>query len=187
MAMNIELNTACGEGDLARARAALRGGDELWVAWAMAGQAGHAELIRWLAEQVTSEADRRRGLHEALKLAAQQGHLAAVHALLAAGAAPPQRPTRGGLHAAAQNGHREIVVALLDAGWPVDALDEDDSTPLAEAVLAERLAVVELLLERGADASHADALGNSPIGLARAHGSGSLAARLAARRPGRGG
>lgn len=185
--MNIELNTACGEGDLGRARAALRGGDELWVAWAMAGQGGHVAVIDWLAVQATSAADRRRGLHEALKLAAQQGHLAAVHALLAAGAAAPARPDRGGLHAAAQNGHREIVVALLDAGWPVDSPDEDGSTPLAEAVLAERLAVIELLLERGADPNLADALGNSPISLARAHGSSSLAARLVRRRPTPGG
>jgi ankyrin repeat protein len=176
--MNVALNEACAAGEVERARSVIQVGDPLWVAWGLAGQGGHVAVIEWLAARPTTDADRARGTHQALLLAAQNGHAPAVVALLAAGVAPPPRPVRGGLHAAAQNGHADIVRALLDAGWPADTLDEDGSTPLAEAALAERAHVVALLLERGADPRRADDRGVSPASLAATHGLRAIAALL---------
>lgn len=84
-----------------------------------------------------------------LHLAAQHGHVAAISALLDAGAdvrggADPGVPTP--LHVAAGNGHRGAVAVLLTRG--ADPRDRDrhhDATPLAWAEWAGHADIVDLL------------------------------------------
>jgi len=63
---------------------------------------------------------------------------------------------------AAQYGHTEIARALLDAGEDPNRLNPDGmhshSTPLHQAALGGHLAVVKLLVERGARLDALDAL-----------------------------
>src|SRR4029077_12202075 len=72
---------------------------------------------------------------------------------------------------AAQHGHTDIVRLLLDAGEDPNRYNPDGfhshSTPLHQAVCADRLAVVKLLVERGARLDPRDTIYQStPLGWA---------------------
>ncbi len=77
-----------------------------------------------------------------------------------------------GLGAAAGEADAALVEALLDAGVDVNSILVAGGTPLAEAAgsgcvgrggapLADRLATIDLLIRRGADAKHLDSGGNT--------------------------
>ncbi|HLP34980.1 MAG TPA: ankyrin repeat domain-containing protein, partial [Amoebophilaceae bacterium] len=87
-----------------------------------------------------------------LHLAAQNGHLEVVQALLEKGAPVDAlaKDNAAPLHLAAQNGHLEVVKELLEKGAPVDALAKDNWTPLHLAAFNGHLEVVQALLEKGA-------------------------------------
>ncbi len=89
---------------------------------------------------------------------------------------------------AAQLGHGEVVGLLLDAGEDPDRLNPEGyhshATPLHHAALAGHLAVVRLLVERGARLDLEDRLWRStPLGWARHAGQEAVAAYLALQRP----
>ncbi|HJO05662.1 MAG TPA: PQQ-binding-like beta-propeller repeat protein [Acidobacteriota bacterium] len=68
------------------------------------------------------------------------------------------------LHAAVRDGAAERVRALLDAGVPVDAANEYGTTALFFAADRGDVALVRLLLERGADADRDDSFyGATPL------------------------
>ncbi|KAK6534194.1 Set3 complex subunit [Arthrobotrys megalospora] len=70
------------------------------------------------------------------------------------------------IHAAALAGHDDIVAWLIEEGALVDKPAEDLSTPLLDAVENMHVAVVNTLLEHGADPRHRNKAGQSSIDLA---------------------
>jgi uncharacterized protein len=64
---------------------------------------------------------------------------------------------------AARNGDAERCESIVKSGRAVDATNGDDSTALTWAVFYCKKAVVERLLELGADVNHANAGGFTPL------------------------
>jgi hypothetical protein len=91
----------------------------------LAARFGRDALVPWLLEQGVDPAS-----GDALIEAAAAGRLRVVEALLAAGADPDQRPSRGSV------------------------LDDGDPTPLFFAIYTRRRDVAQTLLDAGADAEH---------------------------------
>jgi ankyrin repeat protein len=105
-------------------------------------------------------------------------HDACVHAdmqqlrtSLEAGANPNATDANGWtpLHFAAQANWPEGAMALIEAGAAIDPEDGHGNTPLFRAVFNSRGhgAVIKVLLEAGADASHKNRYGVSPRSLAQ--------------------
>nr|MCU0686866.1 ankyrin repeat domain-containing protein [Polyangiaceae bacterium] len=67
------------------------------------------------------------------------------------------------IFAATARGRLDAVRALLDRGFPVNARDGNQWTPLHVAVATGRLAIVSLLLERGADVHAIHGQGSPPL------------------------
>jgi ankyrin repeat protein len=83
------------------------------------------------------------------------------------------------LHHMAAKGEIEKARLLIDHGAAIDAIDEEyRSTPLGLAARCGQLAIVDLLLERGADAERAGAPWATPSAWARKKGHDAVAARL---------
>jgi hypothetical protein len=107
-----------------------------------------------------------------LYLAAQEGRIAVVNALLAAGA-DKEATNYGGatpLYIAAQIGHLAIADALLAAGANKNAKTNNGTTPLAIAAQKGHISIVRALLASGADADAFDNSGSTA--LMRAAGGG---------------
>ncbi len=98
------------------------------------------------------------GAHEdarwLLQCAAENGHLAHVAALLAAGAnVNAQTTLPPPLHLAAAKGHLEVVTCLLAAGADLNKRSWNGSTAVEEAAFGGQSAMVEHLLAVGAHGS----------------------------------
>ena len=105
-----------------------------------------------------------------------KGHVAAIQALLNAGA----KITGAELQAAASSGHVPAIRALLKAGADVNAPygnGYSESTPLHSASSAGQLMAIEALLRAGANVNARDGLGDTP--LHEAVGMGEVAATQA--------
>lgn len=93
--------------------------------------------------------------HEQLHLAAAEGDLAQVGALLAAGADVSAFDDLGctPLHHAIEQGHVEIALALLAAGADINAHDKAriGETPLGHVINACSVATAKFLMDHGAD------------------------------------
>jgi Ankyrin repeats (3 copies)/Ankyrin repeat len=131
-----------------------------------------------------AEALVRRGARvDDIAAAAGLGRLAETRRFLAT--AGSQERHRA-LALAAQHGHVEIVRLLLDAGEDADRYNPDGnhahSTPLHQAVWAGHLAVVQLLVERGARLDIQDTIHEgTPLGWAEYGGRAEIAEYLRAR------
>jgi len=90
---------------------------------------------------------------QTLLKAAGDGDLAAVEAALAKGADINARGEYGdsALNITAQRGHKELVQRLLDLGANVDNVGGADLTPLMNAAFAGNIAIVNMLLAKGAN------------------------------------
>lgn len=87
------------------------------------------------------------------------------------------------LHHMAAEGEIGKARLLLDYGAEIDAIDEEyRSTPLGLAARRGQLAMVDLLLTRGADAARAGMPWATPLAWAVKYGSDAVAARLRAAR-----
>jgi hypothetical protein len=137
-------------------------------ALAMAAAGGRTELLRLLLE-AGADPDRPSGSfgQPALISALMRGEIEAARLLLEAGA-DPDVPTRAGATALFFAQDVETARMLLDAGATVNRRDDAGGTALMSAVVLGDLALVELLLERGADPAVADHSGRSATLLAKA-------------------
>jgi len=120
------LLAAAASGDLDAVSALIRAGADPawldpdgWSALATAAQHGHAPIIAALAPIAPNQLDR------ALKIAALEGHTAAIAALLDAGADPiaPASDGRSALMFAAEHGRNDAATLLLLRGAIPTALD----------------------------------------------------------------
>ncbi|QDT74509.1 ankyrin repeat domain-containing protein [Lacipirellula limnantheis] len=107
----------------------------------------------------------------ALAIAAREGSLELVRALLEAGADPNSPLTTAWpLGNAAIEGHCDVVELLLDYDADIDATDECGNSALASAAAAGRLEVVEQLVEAGARPRQKGSQGRRPIVMAAENG-----------------
>ena len=106
-----------------------------------------------------------------LLIAALEGNVDEVSRLLASGCDPDAGDRQGfvALHFAAQEYFPGIVRLLLESGATVDAENDWGNTPLWTAVFNSqgRGEVIELLREWGADPTHMNRSGRTPLNLAR--------------------
>ncbi len=103
-----------------------------------------------------------------LYIAAQDGHLWVVKALVRAGAAVDQAVADGAtpLYIAAEEGHLAVVEALVKAGVIVVGSEADGLTPLYIASEKGRFAIAEALMRAGAAMNQANAKGLTPLYIA---------------------
>ncbi|MBA2655193.1 MAG: ankyrin repeat domain-containing protein [Gammaproteobacteria bacterium] len=92
-----------------------------------------------------------------LYIAAQNGHIEVVAALINAGANKDQARNEGAtpLFIAAQNGHIEVVAALINAGANKDQAMNSGATPLYIAAQNGHIEVVAALINAGANKDQA--------------------------------
>ena len=106
-----------------------------------------------------------------LHLAALDNDVTAIERLLAQGDLPDIQDRQGftPLHFAAQQYSLEAATALLSGGANVDVENSFGNTPLFVAVFNSngRGELIQLLRTNGADPLHANASGQTPVGLAR--------------------
>lgn len=112
-----------------------------------------------------NERDKKRGFP--LTLAAQNGDLEVVEALLANGANanPPIKSGPTPLHAAAENGHRAIVRCLIAGGAGVNVAGSTGRIPLMSAVEWGDPEIVRSMLEAGADPTVKDKNGQTVLAI----------------------
>jgi hypothetical protein len=132
-----------------------------------ASAAGLVAVVYELAGQVNLQ-----GVCYPLFIAASNGHLEVVHALLEAKAKVDQADNDGWtpLFMAAQKGHLEVVRALLEANAEVDKADNDGVTSLFMAAQNGHLEVVHALLEAKAEVDQAHNDGWTPLCVAAQNG-----------------
>jgi Ankyrin repeats (3 copies)/SLBB domain len=169
-----------GEGMPSRSEESLRAGLKA------ASQAARLDVCRMLLDAGAdpNRVDAGGGLP--LLRAAHSGRLEVCRMLLDAGADPNRADAGGGLPLlwAAYAGHRAVVELLLDRGANVDGSLKGDigewnmkdiphgtrfrkgANALFMAIYGKRMAVLELLLQRGADANSADGSGVTPLAAA---------------------
>eukprot|EP00741_Cyanophora_paradoxa_P019905 tig00021178_g19210.t1 len=134
-----------------------------------AARGGHAAVVRLLASRGAPVDRPDSGLNSALGLAAKEGRLEAVRALLQCGADPanPKALKASGvldsawcpaLHAAAFNFDIPSVRALLEAGAPINQADASNRTPIMRPLASSArekeplmLKTLQELLRAGAD------------------------------------
>src|SRR5919199_3920468 len=113
---------------------------------------------------------------QALMRAVDEGDVARVRVLLAAGADPNAAAEYGetALMRAVSKGDLEVVEVLLDAGGDVHAKSENGFTPLFMAVFFGHVAIARALLARGSDPSAPTRLNTTAEEWARSWGSAEI-------------
>lgn len=137
-----------------------------------AARHGNVELMHLLLEAGADTERRDFNGDRPLLWAASAGQAESIVILIAAGSPANSHDDPYGLsplHLAARSGYPEAIATLLAAGAEIDALDQSDTTPLAEAVLTQNPRSVYLLLDAGADPDIADdILRETPLHIAAA-------------------
>jgi hypothetical protein len=101
-----------------------------------------------------------------LVVAAKQGYVETVRAMLAAGANKDLAVGGEGgtpLTAAADRGHLEVVRVLLEAYAEVDQMDNAGETPMSTAAHGGHVEIIEVLLEAAADVNHVNDSGETAL------------------------
>ncbi|XP_063397032.1 uncharacterized protein LOC134681339 [Mytilus trossulus] len=119
----------------------------------VAAQAGHLEIVRYLAEQDSILETRDKYGWTPLSLAAVRGHLEIVCYLVKEGVNLETKDQRGMTPTmyAAERGHLEIVKFFDTQGSDLQAKSKDGMTPLHFAVERGHLDIVQFLNEKGCD------------------------------------
>lgn len=149
-------------------------------------RAGDATLVKELVGAGASIDACNGDGYTALILAAYNGRMDAMNALLAAGADPNLGDKRGNtaLMGAIFKGEEAIARRLLaDPRTNADARNNAGQTAAMFAALFGKEALVDALAARGADFSVADAAGQTPHGLALQQGNDALAKKIEALAP----
>ena len=151
-----------------------------------AARMGRDEMIPALLQAgVDIEVTDAKG-YTPLVIASYNGQPGATAALLAAGAqVDGAADARGNtaLMGVCFKGYVEIAQILIDAGADVNRRNGVGQTALMMAALVNKTAIIDLLLEHGADPAIVDAAGNSVQSLALSQDNTDLAMRFAALRP----
>lgn len=92
---------------------------------------------------------------------------------------PAEKPGKDAqLLGAARSGDIKQAARLLDAGTNINAVGEDQYTPLHEAIHADRPEIAALLVRRGASLSAREKRGLNAFELARNYGRGAVIAQM---------
>ena len=143
-----------------------------------AATAGHAETAVVLLEYGADPTFKDSSGGSALSNATFFGHTDVVLALLDK---MPELPSAVGnelLLLAAGLGHREIADALLKKGVNVNARGIKDRTPIMAAAAFNKIELVRLLIEHGADVSVSDEEGATALKVAENKGNHEIASLL---------
>jgi ankyrin repeat protein len=109
-----------------------------------------------------------------LCVAAQNGRLESVKALLALGA-DPNHDSPSPLHYAARQGDVKVLDALLSCLADRNAVDpKDKETPLQWAVENQRVEAVRMLVAKGSDLAHKNRFGLTAMDLAKQIGNAKI-------------
>ena len=139
----------------------------------LCAERGHREVLALLLRHGARVSGWTCGEKDPLCVAAFDGYLGCVRALLAAGSPVVTGRQYGfsALHYAAQRGHVEIFRALLQQGGSVNAESTPaGGTPLLGAAITGQLACTQALLDIGADINHADLNGHTALYCAASKG-----------------
>jgi ankyrin repeat protein len=120
---------------------------------------GNAELMHLLLDAGADTERRDFNGDRPLLWAARAGQVESIAILLAAGSptnSPDDPYGLSPLHLAARSGYPDAIALLIAAGADIDAVDQSDTTALAEAVLTQKPRAAYLLLDAGADPNIAD-------------------------------
>jgi cytohesin len=133
----------------------------------LAALGNYAAIINILAAaQVNLNVQEQRLQKTALHIATEEGNLAAMRALIAAGANRDVHDANGftPLHIAVTKGYSEAVNILIAAGADINAQDSFHlRTPLQIATERQDRKMVEILLEAGANRMVRDSNGVTPL------------------------
>jgi ankyrin repeat protein len=154
----------------------------------LATRGGHVEALRALVEAEADVDAQDATLDNPMLYAGREGLLDILRAVTEAGADPTITNRYGGvaLIPASERGHIEVVRYLLDeTDIDVDHVNRLGWTALLEAILLSdggprQQAIVELLIENGADVDLADGDGIRPLAHARARDRSEIVALLEA-------
>lgn len=75
-------------------------------------------------------------------------------------------PNLSAINYAVYQDNVKVIKCLKNCGIAINEIDEINSTPLIYAVLYNKLNSINYLIDNGADITHEDFLGNSPLSLA---------------------
>ncbi|HTJ27492.1 MAG TPA: ankyrin repeat domain-containing protein [Candidatus Limnocylindria bacterium] len=148
--------------------------------WFAAARAGRTDILQALhAAHYPLETRTPEG-YTALILAAYDGHPAALHYLLAAGANPCAADRNGNtaLMGALFKGETAIARTLMRTDCKIDQTNNAGETALSFAALFGRLHLLHDLVARGADPNHIDARGGTALRMALAQGNTPAAVAL---------
>ena len=154
----------------------------------LATRGGHVEALRALVEAEADVDAQDATLDNPMLYAGREGLLDILRAVAEAGADPTITNRYGGvaLIPASERGHVEVVRYLLnETDIDVDHVNRLGWTALLEAILLSdggprHQAIVELLIENGADVDLADGDGVRPLAHARARDQSEIVALLEA-------
>ncbi len=141
-------------------------------------KSGNLNMVQRLIERECDVNAKGENDMTPLHYAAHQGHSDVVRILIERGADVNAREQDNGtpLHYAAMEGFLEIVRLLIEQGADIHAVTREDITALHMAIMGydvverRNLAIGELLIEKGADVDVSDAVGLTPLELARMQG-----------------
>jgi ankyrin repeat protein len=131
----------------------------------VAASCGRADVITALATESSSttlDAQDDGGMTP-LQSAVAAGHLAAIRALLDAGAQADARSSAGRTALHYTKGRHEVLTLLLSACRQVSPVDELGHTPLHRAAAQGQTVIVTSLIEAGAALNLADKTGRTPL------------------------